>query len=108
MGKDCYDIDIALDNMLGSEFVDKVRDYLLSTGEQVQGVAVIPWYAFFFFANVDPHYLIHGSDMYFAIAHNFISMSFCIFFFLNLVLSNDCGLYANNFDFPAILNSPSI
>ena len=44
LGKECYDIDIALDNMLGSEFVDKVRDYLLSTGEQVQGVAVIPWY----------------------------------------------------------------
>ena len=44
LGKVCYDIDIALDNMLGSEFVDKVRDYLLSTGEQVQGVAVIPWY----------------------------------------------------------------
>ncbi|KAM4102996.1 hypothetical protein ACJW30_06G045500 [Castanea mollissima] len=42
LGKECYDIDIALDNMLGSEFVDKVRDYLLSTGEQVQGVAVIP------------------------------------------------------------------
>ena len=78
MGKDCYDIDIALDNMLGSEFVDKVRDYLLSTGEQVQGVAVIPWYAFFFFANLDTNIL--GSDMYFAIAHNFISMSFCFFF----------------------------
>ena len=93
--------------MLGSEFVDKVRDYLLSTGEQVQGVAVIPWYAFFFFANLDTSIL--GSDMYFAIAHNFISMSFCFFFFfLNLVLSNDCGLYAINFDFPAILNSPSI
>ena len=44
LGKDCYDIDIALDNMLGSEFVEKVRDYLLSTGEEVQGVAVIPWY----------------------------------------------------------------
>uniref|UniRef100_A0A7N2M9M0 Poly A polymerase head domain-containing protein n=1 Tax=Quercus lobata TaxID=97700 RepID=A0A7N2M9M0_QUELO len=42
LGKECYDIDIALDNMLGSEFVDKVSDYLLSTGEQVQGVAVIP------------------------------------------------------------------
>ncbi|GMY31397.1 tRNA nucleotidyltransferase cca2-like isoform X2 [Fagus crenata] len=42
LGKDCYDIDIALDNMLGSEFVEKVRDYLLSTGEEVQGVAVIP------------------------------------------------------------------
>lgn len=44
LGKECYDIDIALDNMLGSEFVEKVREYLLSTGEQVQGVAVIPRY----------------------------------------------------------------
>lgn len=43
LGKECYDIDIALDNMMGSEFVDKVREYLLSTGEEVQGVAVIPW-----------------------------------------------------------------
>ncbi|XP_041012281.1 tRNA nucleotidyltransferase cca2 isoform X2 [Juglans microcarpa x Juglans regia] len=42
LGKECYDIDIALDNMLGSEFVEKVREYLLSNGEQVQGVAVIP------------------------------------------------------------------
>ncbi|KAB1209078.1 CCA tRNA nucleotidyltransferase, mitochondrial [Morella rubra] len=42
LGKECYDIDIALDNMLGSEFVEKVREYLLSTGEEVQGVAVIP------------------------------------------------------------------
>lgn len=44
LGKECYDIDIALDNMLGSEFVEKVREYLLSNGEQVQGVAVIPRY----------------------------------------------------------------
>ncbi|KAE8076475.1 hypothetical protein FH972_015122 [Carpinus fangiana] len=42
LGKDCYDIDIALDNMMGSEFVEKVTEYLLSTGEEVQGVAVIP------------------------------------------------------------------
>ncbi|KAA0031671.1 putative CCA tRNA nucleotidyltransferase 2 [Cucumis melo var. makuwa] len=42
LGKDCYDIDIALDNMLGSEFVDKVREYLLTVGEEAQGVAVIP------------------------------------------------------------------
>ncbi|KAJ7973923.1 CCA tRNA nucleotidyltransferase [Quillaja saponaria] len=42
LGKDCYDIDIALDNMMGSEFVDKVREYLLSVGEEVQGIAVIP------------------------------------------------------------------
>ncbi|GKV32273.1 hypothetical protein SLEP1_g40889 [Rubroshorea leprosula] len=42
LGKDCYDIDIALDNMLGSEFADKVKEYLESTGEEAQGVAVIP------------------------------------------------------------------
>ncbi|XP_034220731.1 tRNA nucleotidyltransferase cca2 isoform X2 [Prunus dulcis] len=42
LGKDCYDIDIALDNMLGSEFVEKVRDYLLHVGEEAQGIAVIP------------------------------------------------------------------
>ncbi|XP_021896000.1 LOW QUALITY PROTEIN: putative CCA tRNA nucleotidyltransferase 2 [Carica papaya] len=42
LGKDCYDIDIALDNMMGSEFVDKVREYLSSTGEEAQGLAVIP------------------------------------------------------------------
>ncbi|BBG93643.1 Polynucleotide adenylyltransferase family protein [Prunus dulcis] len=34
LGKDCYDIDIALDNMLGSEFVEKVRDYLLHVGKR--------------------------------------------------------------------------
>ncbi|XP_023522807.1 CCA tRNA nucleotidyltransferase, mitochondrial-like [Cucurbita pepo subsp. pepo] len=28
--------------MLGSEFVDKVREYLLTVGEEAQGVAVIP------------------------------------------------------------------
>ncbi|KAL5538639.1 hypothetical protein UlMin_042644 [Ulmus minor] len=42
LGKDCYDIDIALDNMLGSDFVEKVREYLLSVGEEAQGIAVIP------------------------------------------------------------------
>ncbi|KAK8511798.1 hypothetical protein V6N12_000839 [Hibiscus sabdariffa] len=42
LGKECYDIDIALDNMLGSEFVDKVQKYLSSTGEVAQGLAVIP------------------------------------------------------------------
>ncbi|KAK4279735.1 hypothetical protein QN277_011463 [Acacia crassicarpa] len=41
LGKDCYDIDIALDNMMGTEFVDKVREYLLSVGEDAQGVCVI-------------------------------------------------------------------
>ncbi|KAF7845009.1 putative CCA tRNA nucleotidyltransferase 2 [Senna tora] len=41
LGKECNDIDIALDNMMGSEFVEKVRDYLLSIGEDAQGVCVI-------------------------------------------------------------------
>ncbi|KAF7844029.1 putative CCA tRNA nucleotidyltransferase 2 isoform X1 [Senna tora] len=41
LGKECNDIDIALDNMMGSEFVDKVREYLLSIGEDAQGVCVI-------------------------------------------------------------------
>ncbi|XP_065881944.1 tRNA nucleotidyltransferase cca2 isoform X2 [Euphorbia lathyris] len=41
LGKECYDIDIAIDNMLGSEFVDKVREYLLSIGEQAQGLGII-------------------------------------------------------------------
>lgn len=44
LGKDCYDIDIALDNMMGTEFVDKVREYLLSIGEDAQGVCVIERY----------------------------------------------------------------
>nr|XP_029147194.1 CCA tRNA nucleotidyltransferase, mitochondrial-like isoform X3 [Arachis hypogaea] len=41
LGKDCYDIDIALDNIMGTEFVDKVREYLLSIGEEAQGVCLI-------------------------------------------------------------------
>ncbi|CAN1324399.1 CCA tRNA nucleotidyltransferase, mitochondrial [Linum perenne] len=41
LGKDCYDIDIAIDNMLGSEFVDKVSEYLETVGEEAQGVGVI-------------------------------------------------------------------
>ncbi|XLS47095.1 hypothetical protein HN51_021453 [Arachis hypogaea] len=39
LGKDCYDIDIALDNIMGTEFVDKVREYLLSIGEEAQGIS---------------------------------------------------------------------
>lgn len=49
LGKDCYDIDIALEDMMGSEFVDKVREYLLSVGEEPQGIAVIPRFVLFFF-----------------------------------------------------------
>lgn len=41
LGKECYDIDIALDNMLGREFCEKVNEYLLSTGEETHGVGVI-------------------------------------------------------------------
>ncbi|KAK7268912.1 hypothetical protein RIF29_21621 [Crotalaria pallida] len=44
LGKECYDIDIALDNMMGTEFVDKVREYLLSIEEDAQGVCVIEWF----------------------------------------------------------------
>ncbi|KAK9054098.1 hypothetical protein SSX86_025175 [Deinandra increscens subsp. villosa] len=41
LGKECYDIDIALDNMLGREFCEKVNEYLVSTGEKTQGIGVI-------------------------------------------------------------------
>ncbi|KAI3785084.1 hypothetical protein L1987_44196 [Smallanthus sonchifolius] len=41
LGKECYDIDIALDDMLGREFCEKVNEYLTSTGEEAQGVGVI-------------------------------------------------------------------
>ncbi|KAM0940516.1 putative CCA tRNA nucleotidyltransferase [Dioscorea sansibarensis] len=41
LGKECYDIDIALDNMLGQEFCEKVNAYLQHTGEEIQGVGVI-------------------------------------------------------------------
>ncbi|GAB4861444.1 hypothetical protein Ancab_036646 [Ancistrocladus abbreviatus] len=41
LGKECYDIDIAIDNMLGREFCEKVNEYLSSTGEEVQGIGVI-------------------------------------------------------------------
>lgn len=41
LGKDCYDIDIALDNMLGREFCDKINEYLKDAGEEQQGVGVI-------------------------------------------------------------------
>lgn len=41
LGKDCYDIDIALDNMLGREFCEKINEYLRFTGEEQQGIGVI-------------------------------------------------------------------
>ncbi|XP_031266869.1 tRNA nucleotidyltransferase cca2 isoform X1 [Pistacia vera] len=43
LGKECYDIDIALNNMLGSEFANKVAEYVASTGEKPpSGLGVIP------------------------------------------------------------------
>ncbi|KAL5776409.1 hypothetical protein ACOSP7_009335 [Xanthoceras sorbifolium] len=43
LGKECYDIDIALDNMLGSEFANKVAEYLSSTGQKPPaGLGIIP------------------------------------------------------------------
>ncbi|CAN6873610.1 unnamed protein product [Brassica oleracea var. botrytis] len=41
LGRECDDIDIAIDNMYGSEFLDKLKEYLASRGEQVQGDTVI-------------------------------------------------------------------
>ncbi|XP_057860454.2 tRNA nucleotidyltransferase cca2 isoform X2 [Cryptomeria japonica] len=41
LGKDSSDIDIALDDMLGREFCDKVNEYLANAGEKTQGVGVI-------------------------------------------------------------------
>ncbi|CDY25748.1 BnaA07g10340D [Brassica napus] len=41
LGRDSDDIDIAIDNMYGSEFLDKLKEYLASRGEQVQGDTVI-------------------------------------------------------------------
>ncbi|KAJ4962221.1 hypothetical protein NE237_022160 [Protea cynaroides] len=41
LGKECCDIDIALDNMLGREFCEKVNEYLSQKGEEKQGIGVI-------------------------------------------------------------------
>ncbi|CAI0554436.1 unnamed protein product [Linum tenue] len=41
LGKECYDIDIAIDNMSGSQFVDSVKDYLETVNEVAQGDCVI-------------------------------------------------------------------
>ncbi|XP_057976428.1 tRNA nucleotidyltransferase cca2 [Malania oleifera] len=42
LGKECYDIDIAIDNMLGREFCEKVADYLSCIGEEKRGAGVVP------------------------------------------------------------------
>ncbi|MQL75523.1 hypothetical protein Taro_007904, partial [Colocasia esculenta] len=41
LGRDCYDIDIALDKMLGREFCEKVNEFLALKGEETRGVGVI-------------------------------------------------------------------
>jgi tRNA nucleotidyltransferase/poly(A) polymerase len=41
MGRDSHDIDIALDNMSGNTFAQKVNDYLLVLGEEVHTIGVI-------------------------------------------------------------------
>ncbi|KAI4320189.1 hypothetical protein MLD38_033695 [Melastoma candidum] len=41
LGKECYDIDIALNDMSGESFVKKVNEYLASSGEEAPGFAVI-------------------------------------------------------------------
>ncbi|KAG9131695.1 hypothetical protein Leryth_009439 [Lithospermum erythrorhizon] len=41
LGKECYDIDIALDNILGKEFCEKVNEYLSAAGEKTPGIHVI-------------------------------------------------------------------
>ena len=79
LGKECYDIDIALDSMLGSEFVDKIQDYLLSIGEKAQGVAVIPRYIFCF------SFLVLYFEPVFVfvlVLHFFFNASHQFFFFL--------------------------
>ena len=41
MGRESSDIDIALDDMLGSAFAGVVNEHLRSAGQSVRGVAVI-------------------------------------------------------------------
>ncbi|KAM7481301.1 hypothetical protein LguiB_005884 [Lonicera macranthoides] len=42
LGQPCNDIDIALDNMLGTEFTEKVNEYLSSLGKEKQKINQIP------------------------------------------------------------------
>ncbi|KAM7481295.1 hypothetical protein LguiB_005878 [Lonicera macranthoides] len=38
LGQPCNDIDIALDNMLGTEFTEKLNEYLSSLGKEKQKI----------------------------------------------------------------------
>ncbi|KAM7491499.1 hypothetical protein LguiA_034420 [Lonicera macranthoides] len=42
LGQECNDIDIALDDMLGTEFTEKVNEYLLSLGKEKLKIKPIP------------------------------------------------------------------
>ena len=44
LGKDSADIDVALDNMTGQNFCEKVNEYLELIGEEQKGIGVIQWY----------------------------------------------------------------
>lgn len=46
LDRECYDIDIALDNMLGKEFCDKVEEYMKCAGEEPRGRADIKRFIF--------------------------------------------------------------
>ncbi|XP_026458140.1 CCA tRNA nucleotidyltransferase, mitochondrial-like [Papaver somniferum] len=41
LGKDCHDIDIAIDNMMGKEFCEKINEYLSFAGEETHEIGVI-------------------------------------------------------------------
>ncbi|KAI5060500.1 hypothetical protein GOP47_0024920 [Adiantum capillus-veneris] len=41
LGKECHDIDIALEDMLGKAFCDKVNEYFISINQQARNVSVI-------------------------------------------------------------------
>jgi hypothetical protein len=45
LGIDSADIDIALDNMTGQNFCEKVNEYSELMGEEQKGIGVIQWYA---------------------------------------------------------------
>ncbi|KAL0427056.1 UNVERIFIED_CONTAM: CCA tRNA nucleotidyltransferase, mitochondrial [Sesamum latifolium] len=42
LGKECHDIDIAVDDMSGVEFCEKVNEYLQSIGKKTHGIGVSP------------------------------------------------------------------
>lgn len=45
LGKDSHDIDVAIDNMLGKQFCEKVNEYSSSIGEETSKMHIILRYA---------------------------------------------------------------